>query len=145
MQQKTTLIFGLYTHESTSAVTLSVRTAGDIEEGGQWVGADPWGVLAQALDECRILEADGVILFCNDPHLVRQLLTGAVPAPDKSQRHWVLLGEGKGKYVDVPYGGNADHWRVLSLLTAYCTRDGWTAKLTDTLPKTEELWRQNQE
>lgn len=139
-----TLIFGLYTDNQTSALTLSVRTPKGTQEAGEWTDDSPWAILARALKECAMMGADAVVLFCNDQPLVRTLQSGAVPTPDKSQRFWIHTGPGRtGHYSDIPYGGDINHWDTLRHLTGYCTRGGWAVKQIDSLPRTEELWRQS--
>jgi len=140
------LFFGLAKDPTRDlfALSLSVRNeAGKIvAHCGEWTADTPWAALATALTEAQTINAAGVAIFTNHRPTLLSLSRCETPAPDKIEKIWQNPAKGsgeKGKYLNVEFGGDPNHWATLRLLTTYCTKKGWAIHFRQSLPKTEEL------
>ena len=121
-----TLSLGIYVAGDDAAITGALRRRGRVEvvEGDTWevtsvehdvvaLVGKLWATLAKALAEAQVIGVKNVALLTNDDALVR--LVGRpvrAPKPDKTKRHYFARDD----YIDVGYGGDADHWQVLRQL-----------------------------
>ena len=100
----------------------------------------PWTVLVQALAVAEGCDVGGVVILTNDGALVRALSPPfKPPAPTQTKRIFYSRTE----WVDVGFGGDADHWQALCLLGGRWGGQ-WRVMQVEDLPKARELWQQSQ-
>ena len=135
-----TVVVGLYSQGGRVSLTGALRTeAGDLRPDVLAVqGGGTWAALAQALADVQTVGTAHLLLLTNDADLVAALTPPIrAPAPTATHREWF----GRDDWIDVGYGGDADHWQVLRLLgVRWAGR--WRCQLVDDLPKARELWEQ---
>lgn len=135
-----TVVVGLYSQDGRVSLTGALRTeAGDLRPDVLAMqGGGTWAALAQALADVQTVGTAHLLLLTNDADLVAALTPPIrAPAPTATHREWF----GRDDWIDVGYGGDADHWQVLRLLgVRWAGR--WRCQLVDDLPKARELWEQ---
>jgi hypothetical protein len=124
---------------------LAYRWGGDIRHDvGQWTGP-LWPTLASALNDLTCVGCRHLLFIGNDPVLCHTLARAQAPAPTQHTRQW-LVGWGKegqkGTYVDIPWGGDAAHWRVLVQLGTTWAGNWAVVCRADFLQKARTLWLQ---
>lgn len=102
------------------------------------ITGQPWTVLVQALTAAEQCDVGGVVILTNDAALVRALSPPfRPPAPTQSKRIFYSRTE----WVDVGFGGDADHWQALQQLGGRWGGQ-WRITQVGELPKARELWEQ---
>jgi hypothetical protein len=135
-----TVVVGLYSQGGRVSLTGALRTEiGALRPDVLAVqGGGTWAALAQALADVQTVGTAHLLLLTNDADLVAALTPPIrAPAPTATHREWF----GRDDWIDVGYGGDADHWQVLRLLgVRWAGR--WRVQLVEDLPKARELWEQ---
>lgn len=109
---------------------------------GEWSGL-LWPTLAGALDELVVVGCRHLLLVTNDAALCSVLTSATPPPPLRTTRQWVLgwgKKDQKGAYVEVPWGGDADHWQVLVHLGMTWSGHWQVICRPELLEKARELW-----
>jgi len=144
-----TLLLGLYHRDGRSALMGSLRhTDGELEEGvfAKVHTGDPYQLLADTLDEARLLKVSNLIVFTNHREIVNlYTLPIAIPQDGPPEKVFVLSDKTPGKngyYAQIPTGGNPHQWRILRLI--FADYNNFRFVYADVLKKAEELWKQPQ-
>ena len=136
-----TLLLGIWSANGHAAATAALRNwQGDTIADVLTATGQPWTVLVQALATAERCDVGNVVILTNDGALVRALSPPfRPPAPTQTKR----IFHGRSEWVDVGWGGDADHWQALQLLGG---RWGgrWRVMQVTELPKARELWEQSQ-
>lgn len=136
-----TLLLGIWSANDRAAITGALRDwQGETIADVLTATGQPWTVLVQALTTAERCDVGGVVILTNDGALVRALSPPfRPPAPTQTKR----IFHGRSEWVDVGWGGDADHWQALQLLGG---RWGgrWRVMQVTELPKARELWEQSQ-
>jgi hypothetical protein len=136
-----TLLLGIWSVAGHAAATGALRDwQGDTIADVLTATGQPWTVLVQALVAAERCDVGNVVILTNDGALVRALSPPfRPPAPTQTKR----IFHGRSEWVDVGWGGDADHWQALQLLGG---RWGgrWRVMQVTELPKARELWEQSQ-
>ena len=135
-----TVVIGLYSLDGRAGVTGALRTeAGDLRPDVlASKGGAAWAALAGALADVLTTGAQHLLVLTND-RTIADALTPPIraPAPTAKRREYFARDD----WIDVGYGGDADHWETLRLL-AMRWPGRWRCQLVDDLPKARELWEQ---
>jgi hypothetical protein len=135
------ILLGIWHADGHAALTGALRNwAGETVPDVLALTGQPWTILVQALTEAVRIDAGNVLVLTNDGALVRALSPPfRPPAPTQTKR----IFHGRSEWVDVGWGGDADHWQALQLLGG---RWGgrWRVMQVTELPKARELWEQSQ-
>jgi len=136
-----TLLLGIWSANGHAAAVAALRNwQGDTIADVLTATGQPWTVLVQALATAERCDVGNVVILTNDGALVRALSPPfRPPAPTQTKR----IFHGRSEWVDVGWGGDADHWQALQLLGG---RWGgrWRVMQVTELPKARELWEQSQ-
>ena len=147
-----TVVIGLYSLDGRAGVTGALRTeAGDLRPDVlASKGGAAWAALAGALADVLTTGAQHLLVLTND-RAIAEALTPPIraPAPTAKRREYFApikandfgFSGTPGYWIDVGYGGDADHWETLRLL-AMRWPGRWRCQLVDDLPKARELWEQ---
>jgi hypothetical protein len=136
-----TLLLGIWSANGHAAATGALRDwQGEVITDVLAITGQPWTVLVQALTEAARIDVGNVVILTNDAGLVRALSPPFTP-PAPTQRQRIFYS--RTEWVDVGWGGDADHWQALQLLGG---RWGgrWRVMQVTELPKARELWEQSQ-
>jgi hypothetical protein len=148
-----TVVIGLYSLDGRACVTGALRTeAGDLRPDVLAAqGGAAWPALAGALADVLAIGAQHLLVLTNDAAIVDALTPPIrAPAPTATRREYFAPIKAKpefgfegapGYWIDVGYGGDADHWETLRLL-AMRWPGRWRCQLVSDLPKARELWEQ---
>ena len=133
------LLLGIWHADGRAACTGVLRDwQGETVPDVLSLTGQPWTILAQALAAAECIDAGHILILSNDADLVRALSPPfRPPAPTQTRRIFYSREE----WVDVGWGGDAQHWQALCLLGG---RWGgrFRAMQVDDLPKARELWAQ---
>ncbi len=136
-----TLLLGLWSANGHAAATAALRNwQGEPVPDVLACTGQPWTTLVQALTAAECIDAGNIIIMTNDTALVRALsppLRPTAPTPRKR------IFYSRMEWVDVGYGGDADHWQAMQQLGG---RWGghWRVMQVEDLPKARELWQHSQ-
>ena len=134
------LLLGIWHADGRAALTGALRDwQGETVPDVLAITGEPWTVLIQALTAAECIDAGNILILTNDAALVRALSPPfRPPAPTQTRRIFFSRTE----WVDVGWGGDAQHWQALCLLGG---RWGgrFRAMQVDDLPKARELWQQS--
>jgi hypothetical protein len=136
-----TLLLGVWSAAGRAAVVGSLRNwCGETMPDVLAAIGEPWTALVQALTDAARLDVSNVVILTNDADLCAALNPPfAPPAPTATKRIFYSRAE----WVDVRYGGDADHWRALQLLGGQWGGRFRAMQVSD-LPKARELWQSKQ-
>jgi hypothetical protein len=147
-----TLILSLWVEGPNCAIVGALRREDDVVVPDVYMArkaCTPWTTLVEALAEAAIIGMKHLLIVSNDKNLVAALTPPLrPPAPTEMERHWALgWGEEgqRGGYVEIPWGGDIDHWRVLGLLACGQWAGCWRAVWSDGITKARELCQQQQQ
>lgn len=136
------LLLGIWVAEKRAALTAAVRDeCGHVCPDVLLLTGEPWTTVVQALEQAALMDVSNIVILSNDPALVSALSPPlAAPEPDRRERVWLSRAD----WVDIPSGGNPDHWQVVRFLGG---RWGgrFRAMQVDDLPKARELWQSKQQ
>ena len=135
-----TVVIGLYSLDGRAGVTGALRTEdGDLRTDVlASKGGAAWPALAGALADVQTVGTAHLLVLTND-RAIADALTPPIraPAPTATRREYFARDD----WIDVGYGGDADHWETLRLL-AMRWPGRWRCQLVGDLPKARELWEQ---
>lgn len=146
-----TLILSMWCEDRTTAIVGSLRRDDDTIVADVvtevTVGKPCTTVLCTTLDDVGMIGAKHLLILTNDRELVAMVRSPLIaPKADQVERKW-LLGWGKegqrGAYVDLPFGGDAEHWRLLTMLCCGGWAGRWRVQHNEQLTKARELWQQH--
>lgn len=146
-----TLILSIWQADRTTAIVGSLRRDDDTIVAdvltGVTVNEPCTTVLCTTLAEVALIGAKHLLILTNDRSLAAMLSTPLIaPKADQVERKW-LLGWGKegqrGAYVDLPFGGDAEHWRLIEMLAVGQWAGCWRVQYNDQLTKARELWQRH--
>jgi hypothetical protein len=136
-----TLLLGIWSANGHAAATGALRDwQGEVITDVLAITGQPWTVLVQALTEAARIDVGNVVILTNDAGLVRALSPPFTP-PAPTQRQRIFYS--RTEWVDVGWGGDADHWQALQLLGGRWGGQFRAMQVTE-LPKARELWEQSQ-
>ena len=136
--QSTILI--TYYQESNLAVGM-VKLKNDAETIAEHVFEHQthWQALRTVLEDARLIGADHLRIFST----IKFDLSKTPEEPANTGKVYIPEKGGRGKYIHAKWGGNADYWKVLTLIHEYKSYSFQTVQ-PEQIPGTVKLWQEHQ-